>query len=175
MDNFSDENLVQRALKGDIDSFAELCRRYYPSLQALAYSVLEDRHLAEDAAQEALAAACRRLNSLRKKEAFGVWLGSICRNIARDILHDRQRQRTLIQDCPASLSKSPELNTSGLKNAIKKLPAALKEVIYLRYAQDLTYQQIASVLGISEEAVNGRLRRGKQKLARYLSLMDKAE
>ena len=55
MKDLEDKILVQRALKKDPESFGELCRRYYYSLVAVADSILLDHHLAEDAAQEALA------------------------------------------------------------------------------------------------------------------------
>ena len=47
--------LVEAAIGGDTDSFAQLAQRYYPAMVAIAHSVLGDRHIAEDAAQEALA------------------------------------------------------------------------------------------------------------------------
>ncbi len=65
MTDLEDQILVRRALEADPESFGELCRRYYRSLVAVADSVLLDHHLAEDAAQEALAAAYqRRLSSV---------------------------------------------------------------------------------------------------------------
>ncbi|GAH78369.1 unnamed protein product, partial [marine sediment metagenome] len=59
-----DLTLVEAAMDGDADSFTELCRRHYPAMVAIAHSVLGDRHLAEDAAQQAFARAARRLPQL---------------------------------------------------------------------------------------------------------------
>ena len=70
MTNAEDHILVRRALQADPESFGQLCRRYYPSLVAVADSILLDHHLAEDAAQEALAHACRQLPRLKKARAF---------------------------------------------------------------------------------------------------------
>lgn len=56
--------LVEAACNGDVDSFGELYRRRYAALVGVAYRVLSDRHLAEDAAQEAFAVACRDLEPL---------------------------------------------------------------------------------------------------------------
>ena len=55
-----DNVLVAGAMAGNGDSFTELCRRYYPAMVAVAQAILGDRHLAEDAAQQALAKAARR-------------------------------------------------------------------------------------------------------------------
>jgi len=74
-----------------------LCRRYYDSLVAVAGSILPDHHLAEDAAQEALAAACRDLAKLNKPERFGPWIGAICRNVAKDMLRQLRKQQGCIE------------------------------------------------------------------------------
>jgi len=72
----SEEGLVEAAQNGRLDSFAALYERHYNSMVALAYSVLADRHLSEDAAQQAFAIACRDLPKLKSKDKFGTWLVS---------------------------------------------------------------------------------------------------
>jgi len=80
-----DFELVEAAVNGDVDGFTVLCGRYYPAMVAIAHSVLGDKHLAEDAAQDALAKACRKLGQLRNKDRFAGWLAAICRNVAMDM------------------------------------------------------------------------------------------
>jgi RNA polymerase sigma factor (sigma-70 family) len=80
-----DSALVEQACKGDTDSFTMLCRRYYPAMVAIAHSIIGDRHLAEDAAQQAFAKAVRKLSQLKNKTKFAAWLAVICRNVARDM------------------------------------------------------------------------------------------
>jgi len=161
-----DKILVQRALQADPESFGELCRRYYPSLVALADSILLDHHLAEDAAQEVLAEACRKLSELRKPERFGAWAAAICRNVARDMLRQRIRpvQAAAEQksDCPDDDRKA------ALAEAIGKLPQHLREVVFLRYYNEMSYEQMAAVLGATEQTIDGRLRRAKKKISAYL-------
>ena len=78
MNEETDRDLVFQAQQGRIDSFTELAGRYYPALLAIAHSVLGDKHLAEDAAQESLAKACTMLRGLRDPERFGHgWPGSV--------------------------------------------------------------------------------------------------
>jgi RNA polymerase sigma-70 factor (ECF subfamily) len=55
-----------------------------------------------------------------------------------------------------------------VREAISKLSASAREVIFLRYYDGMSYEQISAVLGISEQAINGRLRRAKKKMADYL-------
>ena len=77
MTDKSEEGLVEAAQNGRLDSFAALYERHYSSMVALAYSVLADRHLSEDAAQQAFAIACRNLPKLKSKDKFGTWLAGI--------------------------------------------------------------------------------------------------
>ena len=163
-----DLTLVEAAVNGDCRSFTELCHRYYPAMVALAHSVLGDRHLAEDAAQQAFAKAIRKLPQLREKGQFAAWLAVICRNTAKDMARDTQKFCTA-EDLSAIPAKSgPDEQTEIVKEAICELPALAKEVIFLRYYDGMTYERISAVLGISEQAINGRLRRAKEHIAHYL-------
>jgi len=169
MTNAEDPILVRRALQADPESFGQLCRRYYPSLVAVADSILLDHHLAEDAAQEALAHACRQLPKLKNPELFGPWVAAICRNVAKDTLRDRQRQRLPAEDCETQETDGPEDDRTELvAEALRRLPQHLREVVYLRFYNRLSYQQISSVLGASQESVDGRLRRAKRKIAAFM-------
>ena len=170
MTNAEDLILVQRALRADPESFGQLCRRYYPSLVAVADSILLDHHLAEDAAQEALAHACRQLPRLKKPELFGPWVAAICRNVAKDMLRDRQRQRMPAEDCE---TQEPDCQEDGrtelVAEALQHLPQRLREVVYLRFYNGLSYEQMAGFLGASQESIDGRLRRAKKRIAAYLT------
>ena len=167
MANPEDKILVQRALQADPEGFGELCRRYYPSLVAVADSILQDHHLAEDAAQEALTEACRKLGQLRKPERFGAWVAAICRNTARDMPRKRlkpvQAAAEQPDDCPDDEQKA------ALAQALGKLPQNLREVIYLRYYNEMSYEQMAAVLRATEQTIDGRLRRAKKKISAYLT------
>ncbi len=165
-----DDILVERALRADPQSFGELCSRYYSSLVALADSVLLDHQLAEDAAQEALAEACRQLARLNKPERFGPWVAAICRNVAKDMLRQRRRQAEPVADCPAQeCDGSQDDRKAILDQALQELPGHLREVIFLKFYNNLNYQQMAKVLGASEQTIDGRLRRAKKRIAAYLA------
>ncbi len=86
MDLNSETQLVEAARNGHLESFGALYERYHSPMVALAYSMLADRDLAEDAAQEVFAIACRDIGSLKSKERFAAWLAGICRNISRQML-----------------------------------------------------------------------------------------
>ncbi|MBM4027763.1 MAG: sigma-70 family RNA polymerase sigma factor [Planctomycetes bacterium] len=168
LDRQPDRVLVEQAARGDGDSFTELCRRYYGAMVAIGHAILRDRHLAEDAAQQAFAKAAVHLPRLRQTDQFGRWVAAICRNEARDLL--RARREPLPDEEPPAVDERRESNESDkiVREALDRLAAGAKEVIYLRFYDGLSYDRISAVLGISEQAINGRLRRAKRKLAQYL-------
>jgi RNA polymerase sigma-70 factor (ECF subfamily) len=164
----TDNVLVQRALAGDEDSFTALCERYYAALVAIAHAILGDRHLAEDAAQQALAKAALNLHRLKKIEQFGSWVAAICRNAARDLGRGNRRFESRLET-PEPVTE-PQRDDAGpaVRAALDRLEPPAREVIFLRFYDGLSYEQIGAVLGISEQAINGRLRRAKKKLAQHL-------
>jgi RNA polymerase sigma-70 factor (ECF subfamily) len=165
-----DLTLVERACDGDANSFTELCRRYYPAMVAIAHSIIGDRHLAEDAAQQAFAKAVRKLPQLKNKSKFAAWLAVICRNVALDLANKKERFQSA-EDLSMIATESQENDITGVvKEALNRLSGPAKEIIFLRYYDGMTYEQISAVLGISEQAINGRLRRAKKKMANYLRL-----
>ena len=117
---------------------------------------------------QAFAKAAVHLPRLRKADQFGSWLAAICRNEARDLA--RARQGPCLDDVPATTEGSQDSDESGriVREALAKLQAEAREVIYLRFYDGLSYDRISAVLGISEQAINGRLRRAKKRLAQYL-------
>ena len=164
----SDLALVEAAMNGDCESFTELCRRYYPAMVAIAHSVLGDRNTAEDAAQQAFAKAVRKLPQLKNKSKFADWLAVICRNAAKDMARSTEKLCTA-EDLSMIAAESHENGpTEAVRKAIGELSASDKELISLRFYDGLSYEKISAVLGISEQAINGRLRRVKKKIADYL-------
>ncbi len=162
-----DTTLVKAAIEGDTDSFTQLARHYYPAMVAIAHSILGDRDLAEDATQLAFARAAVKLPQLKDNRKFAGWLAVICRNAARDMAR-RQNGCKAPDRYPRADDKSERDDSKeAVKEALKKLSDSAREVIYLRYYDGLSYEQISSVLGISEQAINGRLRRAKKKMAEY--------
>jgi len=164
----SDEILVRRALEGDTACLAALCRRYYPALVAIGHAIAGDDHLAEDAAQEAVAEACRRLRTLRNPQRFGSWLGAICRNVARDMLTERSRCRQAVEGRTAPDPRNDGDEKAALIQAVRALPDHLRQVVFLRYYNAMTYEKMSSVLGLSAQAINGRLRRARKRIARTM-------
>lgn len=160
--------LIRSAINGDADCFTELCHRYYPAMVAIAHSVLDDRHLAEDAAQQAFAKAAMKLPQLKKENRFAGWLATICRNIAKDMARKKEKFQSTEDLSIAATEPRNDETIEAVRQAIRKLSASARELVFLRFYDGMSYEQISTVLGISEQAINGRLRRAKKKMAGYL-------
>jgi predicted DNA-binding protein (UPF0251 family) len=83
-----------------------------------------------------------------------IGLAAICRNVA------------LVSMIAAKSHKNG--HSEAIREAMSKLSTSAREVIFLRFYDGMSYEQISAVLGISEQAINGRLRRAKKKIANYL-------
>jgi RNA polymerase sigma-70 factor (ECF subfamily) len=162
------EQLVEQAQQGCIDSFGKLYEQYYNGIVALAYSSLGEMGLAEDAAQETFAIACQDLVRLRNNSKFGSWLAGICRNVSKQMM--RKEQKLIELRDRQNITSAKQTNEAGeaVKDALRLLRPKYREPIVLRYYDNLSYQQISNILGISQVAVNGRIIRAKQKIARQL-------
>ena len=165
----SETRLVEAAQNGHLESFGVLYKRYCGSMVALAYSMLGDRDLAEDAAQEVFAVACRDLGTLRRRERFAAWLTGICRNTAKQMLRARGKQAILrlLPDDQEPHDRQVHLSET-VRRAVGKLRPREREVVVLRYYENASYEHMASLLGISIQAVNGRLIRARRRIAEYL-------
>jgi RNA polymerase sigma-70 factor (ECF subfamily) len=169
----SETQLVQAAQNGHLESFGALYERYHSPMVALAYSMLADRDLAEDAAQEVFTIACRDIGSLKSKERFTAWLAGICRNVSRQMLRAKKiKPAALSNENPARSKKSCEDRQETIRRAVWNLREAERELIVLRYFDGFSQAKISEVLELSPQAVNGRLVRAKRKIAMYLKRKD---
>jgi len=166
----SDAELVEAACRGDLGSFRKLYERHYRMTIAIARSRLSDRHLAEDAAQEAFATACRQLSLLRDGRRFPEWLGTMCRRTASRMARSRRRHSPI--DAAAVATRQNPDNSEAVvrvQQALEQLPAAGREVILLHYFSGLSYEEISQTLGITPRSVQGRLQRARGALKQQLA------
>jgi RNA polymerase sigma-70 factor (ECF subfamily) len=135
---------------------------------AIAHSIIGDRHLAEDAAQQTFAKAVRQMPHLKNKSKFAAWLAVICRNVALDLARRKEKLHTADDLSMIAAKSHKNVHSEAIREAMSKLSAPAREVIFLRFYDGMTYEQISAVLGISKHAISGRLRRAKKKMANYL-------
>ena len=172
MENETVQETVIAARKGDTQAFGRLYDAYYATLVWLAYAILLDRNLAEDAAQQAFVKACEKLGSLQQVNRFGPWLSRICRNEAYQLLRDRQRRESRETPAPEPVTAMGTPDTQDrqdqVKFAVDDLPEMYREIVVLHYYQRLDYRKISSVLGIAGHSVRGRLFRARRMIKKAL-------
>ena len=161
---------VEAACRGEVNALAGLYERYYAAMVWIAYSVLLDRGLAEDAAQQAFATAYGKIRSLRQPDRFGPWLATICRNTAQDMVRARRRDAALQKRAAREIQLESGSNgfDRTVKEAVDSLPAMYREVVVLHYYSGMSYEEIESVLGVSGDVVKGRLARARKQIQVHL-------
>lgn len=157
----------EQALAQLIDWFAERTLRYLEGL------VGPD---AEDVQQEVWLSVYRGIRSLHDPRAFRTWLFRTTRHHAIDFLRRRKRELRLLElaAVEAAVPDEPEedgdmaIDREVLHAAIEGLPPAQREVLLLRYRDDLSYAEIATVVGCPIGTVRTRLHHAKRKLYQLL-------
>lgn len=172
-----DCDLVRAAQRGDLSAFAVLTERHRPALRATAITLLGYGDEADDAVQDAIVLALRRIGQLRDPASAGSWLRAIVRNTCRSRLRLRRPMPVAEPELylPPSAEPGPEevLDGAGerswVRQAVATLSDPVREVMLLRYFTGFSsYEQIARLCGIPVDVVGGRLRDGRRILARRL-------
>jgi RNA polymerase sigma-70 factor, ECF subfamily len=150
-----DERLVAHACSGDAAAASELMRDVWPDAYRIAWSILNDRSAAEDAAQEACARAWCKLQNLRRPERFAVWFYRIVVNESKRIAQTARRDPPLSSDMPAGEMALED--RIAVRSAIDALEPRLRLPIVLRYYFGLRATEIAQIVGASAVTVRWRL------------------
>lgn len=161
--------LVLRCQAGDETAFSRLIEWFGARTLAHLRGLLGDD--ADDVQQEVWLAVYTRIGALSNPRAFRTWLFQTTRHQAIDFLRGRKRERELLEEAgrEIDLAHAPDepigsLNQSSMAAALKELSPAQREVLVLRYQEDMTYAQIAVIVGCSIGTVRSRLHHAKQRL-----------
>lgn len=153
--------LVEAARTGGRDEIELLLRTVWPDAYRLARAILGEDQSAEDAAQEACIILCRTIASLRSSAAFRTWFYRVVVREAAQLKRKRARIEPAPEAPPDDVDRSSAID---VWRALSVLPAKLREVVVLRYFEDLTSPEIASVLDVPEGTVRFRLMIAKRRL-----------
>lgn len=157
----------------DTRAFTELVREHDEGLRALAYRLLEDRDLMDDALQEAYVKAYRALPAFRGESSSATWLYRIAYNACVDELRRTRNVVPLerIEDRPDPAPPLPERTATGdsLARALSTLAHEDRAAVLLVDAQGFDYGSVGEVLGIPAGTVASRLHRARAQLRRVLS------
>lgn len=171
-----DDALMARAATGDAGAADVLIARHGPRALALARAMLRDAAEAEDVAQEAMLRLWKQAPRWRAGEArVGTWLHRVVSNLAIDRM--RRRRRLSGEEPPEREDESPGAlerlgeaqRRAALLEAMDSLPDRQRAALALRHFAEMSNPQIAERLGLSIEAVESLLARGRRGLARRLA------
>lgn len=141
-----------------------LMEHYGTDILRLCALHLGDPALAEDAAQETMLRAWRNYGSYRGEASERTWLIAIALNVCRDLLRSPWHTRRAGPEALLKLvSAEPEYDDTPLR-AVYALPRKYREVILLRYYEELSLEEMARILRAPPGTVSARLTRAKQKL-----------
>ena len=178
----SDGHLVGLAQQGDLEAFTALYERYLPSVYNRVRFTIPEPDV-EDLTQEVFIAVMKSLHSFRGEARFSTWL----QTIARRHIADYYRRRTPADD-PVELMQAEEEEEDMdeyprvqienpanalddrivLRQALQTLPENYQEVLLLRFAEGLQFNEIANHQGVSLEATKSLFRRAVASLQRVL-------
>jgi len=184
----SEEQLIDRGLKGDARSLDALFARNTRALYQTAFRVLGNPEDAEEALQEGLMSAYRNLPRFERRSQFSTWLTRIVINAA---LMRRRSKRSRpavslddvvtegelpLADRFADDGPNPEQLYAGtelgdrMNKKLAEISPLLRTAFWLREIEGLTAEEAARVLGVSRNTLKARLWRARQELASRLGL-----
>ena len=172
-----EKDLICRAARGDAEAFRQLVEAYQTPAYRLAARMCGPDS-AEDVTQEAFLAAWRALPEFRGDCRFSTWLYRLVSNAAIDCLRREKKHRDTgdvddleLPDGGPSLQEQAERSDTrdAVRRALDSLSPEHRQVLLLRFMQELDYGEIAQVLDISEGTVKSRINRAKSKLREVLA------
>jgi len=172
----SDETLAIQSRDGDVKAFELLARRFENRLYSYALRMTGDRHEAADQAQEVLLRVHQSLDRYDPKRKFAYWLFGIASHVCRDWLRRRGRRPEMPFESPpeqVASERTDELVEAAeerdrVRDAVTKLAPKYREVIVLHYLEELSYDEVADVLGITSAAARRRALRARDMLRESL-------
>jgi RNA polymerase sigma-70 factor (ECF subfamily) len=173
----TDGELIETAIGGREDSFEELVRRYQRPITSYVYRMLNDYDAALDVTQEVFIKVYNSLARYSSDYKFSTWLYRIAHNAAIDYMRRNSVNQQSIEAENADGSyqlqiESPRPNPeqerersewrTEIESVVKCLPTVYRELILLRHAQDLSYDEIAEITNLPLGTVKNRLFRARE-------------
>ncbi|MFC2173932.1 RNA polymerase sigma factor [Acidobacteriota bacterium] len=158
----SQSSLVLKAREGDTEAYGKLVELHWERLVRLSRSMVGES-TAEDAVQDSLIAAWKKLDKLNNPESFKAWLTRI---VYRRCLWWSRRRRfdDAVDDLPESAQAGDAESGIWVEQALSRLAPRQRAVLHLTVVEDLTDSEIGGLLGIAAGSVRAHRRRAREKL-----------
>ncbi len=164
--------LILAARRGDEEAFREIYRTYRESVWSVVISLVGDPVQAQDILQNVFFKAFRGLAGFRFRSSLFTWIYRIARNECRNHLRKRGLPIVPLEDIlgsryEADAARFPDgarNSADALKSAVMDLPFKMREVVVLKYQEDLSYDEMSRILGCPPGTVASRLNRALAEL-----------
>jgi RNA polymerase sigma-70 factor (ECF subfamily) len=161
--------LVEQAKQGDREAFDSLARLTGDRCMAIAFRILRDFDLADDAVQSALLTAWRELRALRDPERFEPWLHRILTNACYAEARQRRRWSEGVRLLPTEAEHGPDEyavveNRDQLERAFRRLTVQQRAVLVFHHYLGLPLPEVAARTGLPLGTVKSRMHHAKQAL-----------
>lgn len=167
---WSDQEVIERVLKGEVQLFELLMRRHNERIYRLVRSVLRDETESEDAMQAAYLHAYEHLREFESRSSFATWLSRIAfhealgrRRKSLRSVSEEEIDRTAPGPTPEQRAEEGE-QLRLLARAVDELPEIFRTVVMLRQVQELSVAETARVLDLRPQTVKTRLHRARAML-----------
>jgi len=170
----ADEELVALYAKGSNPAFDVLLNRYKSSVHSYIYYIVRDKDLTEDIFQETFVKAIVTIKQGRYSETgkFKAWIMRIAHNLIIDNFRQERNENTISNDevdvdlfndvrlCDGNAEDEMVQNQvfADVRKLVRHLPENQREVLEMRYYQDMSFKEIAEVTGVSINTALGRMR-----------------
>ncbi|MBI4861917.1 MAG: sigma-70 family RNA polymerase sigma factor [Candidatus Riflebacteria bacterium] len=174
---------LSRAISGDRQAFEELYRRYLKKIYNLVYRMVGTTQEAEEVTQEVFFQAYKNLPGFHAQSRFYTWVFRIAVNVSLQYVKRRVRARreTLydeVPEVPHPPSEEPRGNPErevehrvfcrALETAINRLPPNQRAVMILGPIQGHSYEEMAAILGTTDDVIKSRLHRARENIREFL-------
>lgn len=163
--------LVKRAIKGDREAFEDLINMYFDRLYKEAYLRCKHEEDAKEVVQETIYKAYKNIKSLKEPKYFKTWISKILINVCNDYL----RKNGMIDlehdenDYVKKVHNDDEVEIKiDLYNAIDELEDKYKDVIILRYIEDLKVEEISKILERPANTIKTHIRKAIKEMKNLL-------
>ncbi|GHE55897.1 MULTISPECIES: sigma-70 family RNA polymerase sigma factor [Roseivirga] len=169
----SDSQLISQYKNGNEEAFSTLVNRHKKKIYTTIYLIVKDQYLAEDLMQEVFVKVVKTVKSGRYNEEgkFLPWVTRIAHNLAIDNFRKAKRYPTIVMEDGSSVFNTLEFSEDSmeskqikqdthalLRDLIKELPDAQREVLMMRHYMQMSFQEIADSTGVSINTALGRMR-----------------
>ena len=193
VDDEQERDLILRCQKGDAGAMEQIIRQYQDWVYSIAYGMLGNPEDASDLTQNVFLTVWEKIGGFRFRSRFSTWLYRIVRNLA---INEKNRQKVR-QTVPMEMDEAQVLGSASigawmridtmtpekavllseqqdlLHTALARIRENYREILILREMQDLSYQEIAEVLGCSVGGVRSRLYKARKALEKILKQLDR--